>query len=360
MERQSQDIGRRPSVRQVDPSRMTGDQAEAWKADFLREVYSTIVDPAGWARAVGILSKAMPGLKVTLHLDAVLQVPASTRKGVPAGENNVCPGTLPALPAGNRQAHSVIFARADQQLAGIWIETDETVDDGSLDACMRFFEEIEPHLLHAFELARHNKALLAAQSVDNSPVPAIALSANGHVIKANAAAEKLLGKKSSLMRGADGRLRGVVKKESAALDEALKEAMSTREPSPPITVHDEDDRPLFLSIVPLGEHSRLSAELRPFFGELVLGAVAYVMDARFDRAGVAELLEIGYGLTAAEARLAAAIGDGATLRSYADEKGLSRNTVRNQLSGAMKKLGVSRQPELVAKLARLARLPLGA
>lgn len=358
MVRRSHVISNVAPVMLVDLSPMSDDEEEAWKADFLREVYTTIVDPAGWTRAVDILNEAMPGLKITLHLDAEPHVVRNDRI-LPPEVGDGPSETLPVMLGTNRDARAFIFARAERQLAGIWIAADETVDDRTLDASIRFFEEVEPHLLHAFELARRNKDLLAAQSVNNSPVPAIALSANGHVIKANAAAEKLLSGSSALLRGGDGRLRSSLRKASNTLDAALSEAVATREPSLPIAVHDEKGRPLFLSIVPVGERSRLSADLQPFFGELDLAAVVYVMDARFDPGGITELLEVGYGLTAAEARLAAAIGDGATLQTYADDKGLSRNTVRNQLSKAMKKLGVSRQPELVAKLARLAQLPMG-
>jgi len=60
-------------------------------------------------------------------------------------------------------------------------------------------------------------------------------------------------------------------------------------------------------------------------------------------------------LTRAEAQLASAIAGGSTMVQYATKSGLSRHTVRNQLSSIFAKTGTSRQAELVALIATLAR-----
>jgi DNA-binding CsgD family transcriptional regulator len=61
-----------------------------------------------------------------------------------------------------------------------------------------------------------------------------------------------------------------------------------------------------------------------------------------------------FGLTTAEAQVAAAIAEGETIAALADRRGCSRLTVRNQLRSAKEKIGVSRQVELARILQKLA------
>jgi DNA-binding CsgD family transcriptional regulator len=60
-----------------------------------------------------------------------------------------------------------------------------------------------------------------------------------------------------------------------------------------------------------------------------------------------------FGLTYAEAAIALYIGGGGQLRSYAQQRKVSRNTVRNQLQQVFDKIGVSRQVDLIARLREL-------
>jgi len=73
-----------------------------------------------------------------------------------------------------------------------------------------------------------------------------------------------------------------------------------------------------------------------------------------DPAKLTPLLEAGYGLTLAEAGIALALTRGLSLEEIAQERATSLWTVRTQLRAACAKLGVSRQAELVARLAELA------
>lgn len=54
-----------------------------------------------------------------------------------------------------------------------------------------------------------------------------------------------------------------------------------------------------------------------------------------------------FGLTPAEARLAIALCDGASLNDYALNQGITVGTTRIQLKSVFSKLGINRQPELV-------------
>ncbi len=64
-------------------------------------------------------------------------------------------------------------------------------------------------------------------------------------------------------------------------------------------------------------------------------------------------LRVSFGLTAAEAKLAARIALGDPLETIAEELGLTKETSRNQLKNVFQKTGVHRQAELAAIFARL-------
>jgi DNA-binding CsgD family transcriptional regulator len=66
-----------------------------------------------------------------------------------------------------------------------------------------------------------------------------------------------------------------------------------------------------------------------------------------------DLLWRAFGLTEAEAQLAEALVKGATLADFAQEREVSKQTLRNQLVGVMRKTGTRRQSELVSLLTRL-------
>jgi len=73
-----------------------------------------------------------------------------------------------------------------------------------------------------------------------------------------------------------------------------------------------------------------------------------------ETANVPEVTQF-FSLTAAESRLAAWLMAGGNLANYANEVGVSRNTVRNQLQAIFQKVQVNRQAELVTVLLETAR-----
>lgn len=66
----------------------------------------------------------------------------------------------------------------------------------------------------------------------------------------------------------------------------------------------------------------------------------------------ADLVAAIFELTPAEGKLAAALANGASLTEYALETGVSRNTVRAQLTSVFEKTATNRQAELVAAIWR--------
>jgi DNA-binding CsgD family transcriptional regulator len=60
-----------------------------------------------------------------------------------------------------------------------------------------------------------------------------------------------------------------------------------------------------------------------------------------------------YDLTPSEARVLLKIGEGQTVTAAALELGVSENTVKTHLARVFQKVGVNRQPDLVAIVAAL-------
>lgn len=65
-----------------------------------------------------------------------------------------------------------------------------------------------------------------------------------------------------------------------------------------------------------------------------------------------EVVQTILGVTSAEAKLAAALANGETLKSYAKLANISPNTARGQISSIFQKTGINRQVELVAHIWR--------
>lgn len=68
-----------------------------------------------------------------------------------------------------------------------------------------------------------------------------------------------------------------------------------------------------------------------------------------------QLVAAAFGLTPAESRVAAGLGEGRTVRDIADATGRQGNAARKLLKQCYKKLGISRQADLVRLVLTLAR-----
>jgi DNA-binding CsgD family transcriptional regulator len=68
---------------------------------------------------------------------------------------------------------------------------------------------------------------------------------------------------------------------------------------------------------------------------------------------IASVLQLGFGLTVAEAEIAGLLADGLAIDAIAFKRGVTEGTVRSQVKTVFGKLGVSRQAELVARLSLL-------
>jgi len=175
--------------------------------------------------------------------------------------------------------------------------------------------------------------------------PALALDRQGRVLDMNAAATQLL---DDEIRVSYRRLILRDQRAASALSALLDQLRTTPDtavlPAAPIVVPRLKKRPLVIRVLPVEGAAR-----SPF-----LGARALLILSDLERRSVPDggMLSQAFGLSPAEARLAALIAAGLSPERAAEELGIARETARNQLKAVFAKTGTHRQSELAALLAR--------
>lgn len=197
---------------------------------------------------------------------------------------------------------------------------------------------------------RHRTSNLA-HAVDTLPHAIIVLDEARNIVSRSCAGEHLLALADGFTEK-KGKLSCVRETDIKFVDRALAEAVSSHAQANDACLSFEVRRahgrlPLRVRAVPLKPPSaRISSP------PAVL--MLLIEDPSAAVSGPFEVLR-GFGLTPAEAKLAIAIAEGQSVKLFAEDRGLSQETVRTQLKRAMHKLSVSRQVELVRKLATLGK-----
>lgn len=234
--------------------------------------------------------------------------------------------------------------------------TGEAFDQADIDLAAR----LQPHLVRAYEIGRQLEGpvgvarnLVAA--LQHSSHALYLVSPDGALAFANAAGERLLARERGLavMNGRLTALHAEAARRMEALfaDAAYRGgprsggAMSVPSPTGGL--------PLALRTSPL------PLDEGPIFRAAAPVLVA-VTDLEAQVRAPEEELKLLFGLSTAEARLAAAVFEGLTLPEAAERFQVSVNTTRFQLSRVFDKTGVTRQADLVKLMMRLAGAAPGA
>jgi DNA-binding CsgD family transcriptional regulator len=176
--------------------------------------------------------------------------------------------------------------------------------------------------------------------------PAVALDRSGLVLDFNAAAERMFDDdirvRNRYLELSDRQARVSVdmfiQRLRAVDDEA---ALSIA----PIVVRRSSKRPLLLRALPVDGAAR-----SPFVGS---SALLLFSDLQSGAGLSVSLLSQVFGLSPAEAKLAAALADGLSPEQAARKLGIAKATARSQLKSVFSKTETHRQGELVAVLSRL-------
>ena len=178
--------------------------------------------------------------------------------------------------------------------------------------------------------------------------PALALDGMGFVLEVNAKAEKIF---DDDIRVCNRRLMIRDQRAKFALDTLLDQLRATSDTvalhASPISVSRRAKRPVVIRILPVHGAAR-----SPFLGARVLLVIS---DLEGKVRPHPELLSQVFGLSRAEANLAAIIAAGQSLEEAAAQLGIARETARNQLKAIFAKTETHRQGELVALLSRLSK-----
>ncbi|HEY4113294.1 MAG TPA: LuxR C-terminal-related transcriptional regulator [Rhizomicrobium sp.] len=205
-----------------------------------------------------------------------------------------------------------------------------------------------PHLVRAYRLANRLTGMRVVdgglrQVVDRAPCATLLVDAAARVLYANAAAESLFAQRSGLSveRGA---LRCAREAATRRLRAAIaKAAARDRRTSGAMSVEREGKKPLSIMVSPLDNDSR------SLFGA-GCAVLVCVIDPEKKMPASDERLRVLFGLTPAEATLAAQLLQGLDLKSAARQTNVSFNTTRTHLAHIFQKTGTSRQGELIRLL----------
>lgn len=193
----------------------------------------------------------------------------------------------------------------------------------------------------ALSYARSDAALSAFELAGR---PALFIDAFGNVVRKNAAAEKLLGQDIQLV---NRKLASWDREATNNLNKALNKLVWSRSASTvgPVAFPRHDAAPVAiygirtpsLTDIPFSEYC----------------ALLLLVDMEGKSNPSVEALRSLFGFTTAEAKLANALAKGVDLAMIADQFGISKDTVRNQLKSVFSKTGTHRQLDLVSMLSNL-------
>lgn len=224
------------------------------------------------------------------------------------------------------------------------------------DEEMQAWRILAAHVQRAFQIHRRLivswlEHSVAEEGLNRLGVAALLVDETGRILSTNPAAMALI-ETADGIAPPGGRVRARRPPITERLLHVIREAARTAagrgsHPGAAISLPRRDRRPLSALVSPMwGESFGL--------GLPVPAALLFIRDseqAAINRPGDLKAL---YGLTDAEARLAAALTDGSSLDEIATSTGVSIPTLRTHLKRVMSKAGVNRQGELIRLVLRSA------
>ena len=246
--------------------------------------------------------------------------------------------------------------RDDLGVLGVY-RSDKRGDYGSREGLL--LRKLLPHLARAAAFAdRLQQAELLRSSGERAwdlmPWGVLLLGSGGQILFANRRVEEILRENQGLAVRY-GRLVATAGADSARLEELLGHASKPKDG--PRTggamslQRRGDGRPLQLSVMPLPRQAPAFPLLEPLASICVL-----LFDPDREVVPVTQGLKVLYGLTRAEAELVTGLLRGERLEDYAEQAGITLNTVRTHLKSVFAKTDTHRQAELMRLVA--ASLPV--
>lgn len=221
-----------------------------------------------------------------------------------------------------------------------------------LDLLARIGRHIEKSLRLSIRLLDAELARMGlGEALARIGIGVFALDSLGRVVFSNPAGQRIVGDDIQLvhkrLRIGSGATREAVDK---AIANTLRgDRLDLIADPRPILIHSMlSSRRLVVYVLPVKMQTNLAEQFLTHTRAIVL-AIEQSQDEPADPAVVRDAL----GLTLGEARIAALVGSGLPPREAAERLGIAEDTARNLLKRVFSKVGVSRQSELVALLAKL-------
>ena len=214
---------------------------------------------------------------------------------------------------------------------------------------MTTFDLVRPHLAQALAIA-HSLDTLAAHRrfsdamLDALPQAVFGLDTAGSLLFANASGDRLLAR-GDCLRAAHGRLATPVPGQQPRFDGPIADVLAGGSGGT-------------LAFQRINGGPPCAVRVSPIHGDEVghLGQPAVLVIATDPVGAVAideAALQALHGLTPAEARAAVTLLDGHSIHSAAHRLGIAAETMRSHLKSIFRKVGVSRQQDLVRRLIEL-------
>jgi DNA-binding CsgD family transcriptional regulator/PAS domain-containing protein len=219
---------------------------------------------------------------------------------------------------------------------------------------IELFELVRPHLAQAVAIADSLDTLAAHRRFSDAMLNALpqaifGLDHTGSLLFVNASGERMLERRDPMASRA-GRLAAAIGPQQPQLNALIENALAGG-PGGAMRLFRTDGRqPCTVRVSPL-----VLDEAERFLDPAVL---VIVSDPAAAGAIDGETLRALYDLTPTETRTAAALADGHSIQSAAQLLGVSGETLRSHLKAVFRKVGVSRQQDLVRILVELEMTPL--
>lgn len=222
------------------------------------------------------------------------------------------------------------------------------------EADRRLAERVFPHLRRAMQMRQHlaDPGLpftTAFDAAERAATAILVLDRAGRILHASTRAEALL-RQADAIRARQGRLTATDRIAADRLSFLVREAADTAGGS-------HNPHPGGTLAIPRAGRLPVTVLVAPFrpvrrgFGAVLPAAILFLRDPEMPAPAKSVLQEM-FGLTPAEAEVAAALTDGATPQEIAKANRVSVNTIRTQLRNIFAKTGTNRQAQLVALLLR--------
>lgn len=226
-------------------------------------------------------------------------------------------------------------------------------NDTELATLGRLGQHVEKSLRLSIRLLNSELANLAlGDALVRIGIGVFVLDSLARVLFTNPAGSSLIGSGIDIV---NGQLRVGAGSERAAIDVAIRQTVRgdfqhfIGEAKPILLRRPALDRPLVIYLLPI---ARPINSVQQFLTHA--RAIVLALEPRDNEPADPALVRDLFGLSLGEARIAALVGSGIAPREAAERLGIAEVTARNVLKRVFIKLGISRQPELVALLAKLA------